>query len=810
LKFFSFLTAVLAAVVLGCPTDTAPAPEPERDLPAQGLMSKETADLIFEWGSDGGSGVEITLFKNSGNKLSEYLAGNTRLAAAVSDQPFKINRIDGKPVTRIGGRAFSPAAGAAAVGAVVLRIELPVTIVELGASLFEGVEVKITVEIPASAVEKLKENYIKKHNLDAQAAANLELGEVLGEISAGSSVDIRQVEDPAAPGDSTGGDPTAAAQFAADLNAVSAGSAVVNGAAVTLSGKLLIERPFTVPAGVTLDVTADGAALALRNAALTVNGTVISGPERVRLEDNAGEGTLNGNGTIQLKGKGQLLVVRGNRKLTLDGVTLTGVADNDGPLVQVDDGGALVMKSGKITGNTHIDNEGIGGGGVRVGDGGAFTMQGGAISGNAAQGGDGWSSGGGVRVEDGGAFTMEGGAISGNTAQGRDWSDGGGVGVGKGIFTMKDGAISGNTAKGSGGVHVDSSSTFIMEEGAISGNTSQVGGGGGVHIRKDSTFTMQGGAISGNTGGGVGISEDSTFTMAGGTISENSAQGGGGVHIRKDSTFTMQGGAISGNTAQGGGGGVGISEDSTFTMAGGTISENSAQGGDGVEISGDSTFTMAGGAISGNTAESDGWAEGGGVRLYKGTFIMKDGAISGNTAKSDAYDSGSGGVAVRDGSTFTMTGGTISGNTAESNNGSLGGGVGVWADGAFTMTGGAISGNTAGAGGGVIVWADGAFTMTGGTISGNTAESNNGSLGGGVTVWDGTFTMQGGTIYGKSGSAGTAASLANNASTDAALSAAEGAAKWGMGGTYTKGGEPQTGGSDIGSTDETLIAAPAK
>jgi hypothetical protein len=34
------------------------------------------------------------------------------------------------------------------------------------------------------------------------------------------------------------------------------------------------------------------------------------------------------------------------------------------------------------------------------------------------------------------------------------------------------------------------------------------------------------------------------------------------------------------------------------------------------------------------------------------------------------------------------------------------------------------------------------------------------------------------------------------------------AAKWGAGGAYTKGGASRTGGSDIGSTNETLIAAP--
>jgi hypothetical protein len=81
--------------------------------------------------------------------------------------------------------------------------------------------------------------------------------------------------------------------------------------------------------------------------------------------------------------------------------------------------------------------------------------------------------------------------------------------------------------------------------------------------------------------------------------------------------------------------------------------------------------------------------------------------------------------------------------------------------------------------------------------------------------------MEGGTIYGKAESlpAGTDASLANSASHNVTLRKWQAAVKWGMGGVYTKGGVPQTGGSDIvplspgsdvGSTDDTLIAIPAK
>jgi hypothetical protein len=291
-------------------------------------------------------------------------------------------------------------------------------------------------------------------------------------------------------GDNGGNDdPAAAERLAADINKISADSATVNGATVTLSGRLSLQSQFTVPAGVTLDLTGDDAALELQDGAvLIVNGTVKAGPEKVRLDDNAGEGTISGSGIIQLKGKWYLLIVRGNengpKTLTLDGVTLAGVADNNAPLVGVHDGGALVMKSGKITGNSNIhdsnDDNWAGGGGVEVG--GTFTMEGGEISGNTAKGSRG-SAGGGVNMGGNGVFTMKGGTIFGNTVESGVWpphsggsSDGGGVRMEGGTFTMEGGAIYGNTAK--------------------SGSHSS---GGGVSIRKGSVFTLKGGTIYGKS-----------------------------------------------------------------------------------------------------------------------------------------------------------------------------------------------------------------------------------------------------------------------------------------------------------------------
>jgi hypothetical protein len=346
----------------------------------------------------------------------------------------------------------------------------------------------------------------------------------------------------------------AATQLAADINnrpkssEEDIGRAEVNGSTVTLKGGFIdLRTNLTVPAGITLDVTADGI-LGLHDVILTGNGTVNANSNHIQLEDTAAYATINGSGTIHLKGKGRLLEVEGNknvanRTLTLDGVTLVGVKDNDEPLVEVRSGGDersghFIMISGKITGNTHVYHDWAGGGGVRA-YGGKFTMQDGEISGNAASGERG-GSGGGVSVENGATFTMQGGTISGNNASGKEEGAlGGGVNVGgeASIFTMNGGVISGNSANGGGkgeggGVRLGEGTTFTMTGGEISGNSANGGGrgvGGGVSVYKG-TFSMEDGTISGNT-----------------VTSEQESANGGGVTVRgENGTFTMQGGTIYG------------------------------------------------------------------------------------------------------------------------------------------------------------------------------------------------------------------------------------------------------------------------
>jgi hypothetical protein len=183
---------------------------------------------------------------------------------------------------------------------------------------------------------------------------------------------------------------------------------------------------FVVPEDSTLDITADGAALGLGDITLTVNGMILTSGDNLRYEDSASEVIINGSGSIYQKGKGAIIRVEGNKNkakhiLTLDGVTLVGVDDNNESLVTVSGNlemgytGELIMKSGKITNNIFEGDDWAWGGGVRIENGATFTMEGGEISGNKAMGGSNRGEGGGIAALHSGQFIMKDGAIFNNT-----------------------------------------------------------------------------------------------------------------------------------------------------------------------------------------------------------------------------------------------------------------------------------------------------------------------------------------------------------------------------------------------------------
>jgi hypothetical protein len=286
------------------------------------------------------------------------------------------------------------------------------------------------------------------------------------------------------------------------VQALGGGNATANGNTVTLTNGIGVQNDITIPAGVTLELTENSGLWLLDGIILTVNGTINTPANRIGFDGgtNARQITINGNGTINLIGKGTLLNVWGgdgiNRKLTVDGVTLVGVADNNNSLVGVYDGGEIVLLSGTITGNTRNNAENFAGGGVDI-----YQA----------------------------TFIMESGEITGNTVIGNNYAEGGGVKVQEGTFIMRGGEISGNTSRSAtnngigGGLRFAGGAdcTFIMTSGKITGNFAIGGVGGGLSFDcGNGVFTMEGGEISGNSagrGGGVFIG-GGTLTMKGGTI----------------------------------------------------------------------------------------------------------------------------------------------------------------------------------------------------------------------------------------------------------------------------------------------------
>ena len=151
--------------------------------------------------------------------------------------------------------------------------------------------------------------------------------------------------------------------------------------------------------------------------------------------------------TLYLDNTGAMFTISNNITLELKNIKLVGRSLNTFALVDVSQGGNLIIESGAVitqnSSNRPITSEYVSqSGGVYVFGGGTLIMNGGSITGNTTL-----SCGGGVNNH--GTFTMNGGIISNNTCL----YQGGGV-ANYGIFTMRGGVISGNkqvTGGGGGG-----------------------------------------------------------------------------------------------------------------------------------------------------------------------------------------------------------------------------------------------------------------------------------------------------------------------------------------------------------------------
>jgi hypothetical protein len=282
--------------------------------------------------------------------------------------------------------------------------------------------------------------------------------------------------------------------------------------------------------------------------------------------------------TLGLASVGSLFTVGADLSLELQDITAQGRADNTSPLIKVNTGGGLAVKTGgTVTGNTYTTTvTNTGGGGIFV-DGGTLEIAGGEISGNSVlinSPGNCDVSGGGVLVS-GGTVTMSGGSIRNNNVTSSGTGDrhvrAGGIKLNNGsVFTLSGGSIEGNTITGTsttmcaqasgGGVEADNGSSFTLSGGFIRNNTVNAvsannwgsATGGGVRIGgSPSSFTMEGGEIYGNTctynlpndnpggydmgayGGGVRIHQG-TMLKTGGVIygSEAAGSDGNGIPYR--------------------------------------------------------------------------------------------------------------------------------------------------------------------------------------------------------------------------------------------------------------------------------------
>jgi hypothetical protein len=239
------------------------------------------------------------------------------------------------------------------------------------------------------------------------------------------------------------------------------GGVHVNGAALILGQGAVIQKCYGESGSLS------GGGVYAENGASVVmeSGSLIGGDEAAKANwgsTGAGVALLNGS-SLTMKGgsfiKGNLYrrssAVEADlgSLITLEaGAEISGNADDPdegfqsithGGGVRLTEGSKLLMKGGKIFGNTVIG--GGGGGGVYVGPESVFEMQSGEIYGNrAGEDSDTAGNGGGVYVDAKGAFLMSGGVISKNTA--KSW--GGGVYIDGGSFAKTGGAVYGSDTTG--------------------------------------------------------------------------------------------------------------------------------------------------------------------------------------------------------------------------------------------------------------------------------------------------------------------------------------------------------------------------
>ncbi len=193
--------------------------------------------------------------------------------------------------------------------------------------------------------------------------------------------------------------------------------------------------------------------------------------------------TLTGNYSLFGANGFATIMLGGN--LTINGVTVTHVANGSGHGINVAANASLVMQEGSISNNSAANSYG-----VYIGGEGEFTMEGGEIANNNSP-----SNGGGVAVADAAYFALWGGSIHHNSNVG---GNGGGVAVlSGGTYVLDGGSITSNTAQNGAGVWGESGGHIDFLSGKITDNTASENGGG-VFVARYSDFNVASGVTFSN------------------------------------------------------------------------------------------------------------------------------------------------------------------------------------------------------------------------------------------------------------------------------------------------------------------------
>jgi len=229
------------------------------------------------------------------------------------------------------------------------------------------------------------------------------------------------------------------------------------------------------------DIERPGAAIALDNADLIMNGGQIYGNQG---GFGAGVGLYRSSSFTMNDG-----IIRNNTALGRTG----------GGGVSVRQGSVFTMNGGRIHNNhaTSIEEDAFGGGGLTLYFGGrAYINNGARIHNNFAQ-----ASGGGISTTSGGVgdqsghLVINGGRVDNNETNG----NGGGIAVfgNQASLTMHSGSIDNNKAEArGGGISIDSTATITLNGGSVSNNTALNGGGLGAPTVNQLTNTTIEPAVS--------------------------------------------------------------------------------------------------------------------------------------------------------------------------------------------------------------------------------------------------------------------------------------------------------------------------